>query len=255
MTGFLKLAERFNLTAFAYAHRGLWTVNGPPENSLAAYRAAAEAGLGIEFDIRPSVDGTPTLFHDTSLDRMTAHTGEIDIRTSEQLGRITLKCSTETIPTFQDLLDMWPAETPLLTELKVDGDIDPVKLAADVSAMVNAHKGPAAIMSFSARAMAAVPDTIMRGLTALSMEITGADKFHARMNQASNMGIDYIVVSHENTELALDFTRKNNLGLAVYTVKTTDELSALRTISNDLQDIGVMFEGFEPALVKTTASQ
>ena len=39
-----------------YAHRGLWG-KGVPENSLAAFRAAAEAGFGIELDVQLSKDG------------------------------------------------------------------------------------------------------------------------------------------------------------------------------------------------------
>ena len=53
------MAKAFDLSAFAYAHRGLWLEAGPVENSLAAFRAAAEAGLGVEFDVRPAADGTP----------------------------------------------------------------------------------------------------------------------------------------------------------------------------------------------------
>ena len=33
----------------AIAHRGLWSPDGPPENSLGAFQAACAAGYGIEF--------------------------------------------------------------------------------------------------------------------------------------------------------------------------------------------------------------
>ena len=39
------------------AHRGLWSADGPPENSLAAFEAACEAGYGIELDVQLSADG------------------------------------------------------------------------------------------------------------------------------------------------------------------------------------------------------
>ena len=69
------MAQRFDLGAFAYAHRGLWLKDGPPENSLAGFRAAAAAGLGVEFDLRPSADSEVMIFHDPLLDRMTAASG------------------------------------------------------------------------------------------------------------------------------------------------------------------------------------
>ena len=56
------MARGFDLGAFAYAHRGLWLKEGPPENSLAGFRAAAKAGLGAEFDLRPARDGTAMIF-------------------------------------------------------------------------------------------------------------------------------------------------------------------------------------------------
>lgn len=49
-----------------YAHRGL---HGPgtPENTLAALRAAAAAGYGIETDLRTDAEGRLVLFHDRTL--------------------------------------------------------------------------------------------------------------------------------------------------------------------------------------------
>ncbi len=41
----------------AVAHRGLWSPEGPPENSLGAFQAACAAGYGIELDVQLSADG------------------------------------------------------------------------------------------------------------------------------------------------------------------------------------------------------
>ena len=53
------------------AHRGLWSRNGPPENSLGAFEAACEAGYGIELDVQLSSDGEAMVFHDDKLVRLT----------------------------------------------------------------------------------------------------------------------------------------------------------------------------------------
>ena len=60
------------LTAQKIAHRGLWT-EGPerPENSLAAFEAAAAAGFAVELDAHLSADGEVVVVHDSELDRMT----------------------------------------------------------------------------------------------------------------------------------------------------------------------------------------
>ena len=58
------------------AHRGLPSV--APENTMAAFRAAADAGAGwIETDVDLLADGTPVLIHDTALERTTDRGGSI----------------------------------------------------------------------------------------------------------------------------------------------------------------------------------
>ena len=49
--------------ARAFAHRGLHDAS-VAENSMAAFRAAIDAGYGIEMDIQPSRDSVPMVFHD-----------------------------------------------------------------------------------------------------------------------------------------------------------------------------------------------
>lgn len=55
------------------AHRGLHDrSNGIVENSPSAFGAAMDAGYGIELDLQLSGDGQAMVFHDETLDRLTA---------------------------------------------------------------------------------------------------------------------------------------------------------------------------------------
>src|SRR3569623_3654743 len=66
------------------AHRGLWSPDGAPENSLAAFQAACAAGYGIELDVQLSADGEAMVFHDGGLKRMTGLEARLsDLTTSE----------------------------------------------------------------------------------------------------------------------------------------------------------------------------
>ena len=57
-----------------HAHRGLHTKDKTvPENSLPAFRTAAEAGYGVELDIQLSRDGQVVVFHDDTLDLSLIH--------------------------------------------------------------------------------------------------------------------------------------------------------------------------------------
>ena len=73
--------KRFDKSHFwhiNFAHRGLHDLNkGIPENSLAAFRAAAEAGYGAELDVQLSKDGEVVVFHDDTLNRVCGIKGRV----------------------------------------------------------------------------------------------------------------------------------------------------------------------------------
>lgn len=69
------------------AHRGASAM--APENTLAAFRRAIEAGSdGIEFDVRLARDGVPVVIHDASLKRTANIDKPVSSLTSAELERI-----------------------------------------------------------------------------------------------------------------------------------------------------------------------
>lgn len=67
------------------AHRGYSAV--APENTLAAFRAAGEAGFyACECDIYPTTDGKWAVLHDATVDRTTDGTGRADCKDFETLS-------------------------------------------------------------------------------------------------------------------------------------------------------------------------
>ena len=74
---------------FFYAHRGLYdNHHGVPENSLPAFRAAAEKGYGVELDVQLSADGQVVVFHDDTLDRICGVHGKVIDYPLEQLQEL-----------------------------------------------------------------------------------------------------------------------------------------------------------------------
>ncbi|MFN5244506.1 MAG: glycerophosphodiester phosphodiesterase family protein [Novosphingobium sp.] len=135
-----------------YAHRGLHRT-GLPENSPAAFAAAMERGMGIECDIQRSRDGHAMVFHDATLDRLTAEQGRVAERSAEELGRIQLTGGTDTIPTLRQLLDQVAGRVPLLIEIKSpkgsNGRIS--ALCLSVRRVLEGYQGSHAIMSVDPR--------------------------------------------------------------------------------------------------------
>lgn len=236
------MARRFDLAAFAYAHRGLWLKDGPPENSLAAFRAAAKAGLGVEFDLRPASDGTAMIFHDPLLDRMTAESGLFETREAGALKSIGLTGSGERIPSFEDLLNLWPQDLPLLCEMKIDGTTDPAAFAQTIARRLADWPGLAAAMSFSEACVRALPDSLMRGQLVVPMTYTDAASFDGIVNRAIADGIDYLAVHHSDIARTAPMAAAAGKPVVTWTVRSEAELALARAYNP-----AIIFEHIDPA--------
>jgi glycerophosphoryl diester phosphodiesterase len=108
------------------AHRGSSAY--APENTLAAFRLAAEHGAdAIEFDVRATSDGHPVIIHDASLERTTDRTGEISTLTLEEVRRADAGARRgepfvgERVPTLGEVLAVARGTLLVDIELKVAG--------------------------------------------------------------------------------------------------------------------------------------
>ena len=109
------------LRGWNYTHRGLHSP-GVPENSLAAFRAAVANGYGSEFDVHLLRDGGLAVIHDSKLLRTTGREGRVEDLTTEELKDYFLEGTAETIPTFREVLNTFSGKTPVIIELKPEGD-------------------------------------------------------------------------------------------------------------------------------------
>ena len=106
-----------------FAHRGLHAIGaGIPENSLRAFRLAANNGYGAELDVHLSRDGRLVVMHDASLKRTTGANAEIPSVTAQVLDQLTLEGTREKIPYLEEVLPLFQGRTPLLIEIKTDND-------------------------------------------------------------------------------------------------------------------------------------
>lgn len=114
-------ADRTPFYGRHYAHRGLFdNASDAPENSLAAFRKAVDAGYGIELDVQLSKDDKLVVFHDASLKRMCGVDGKVWDYTLEELQQMKLADSNETIPTFEEFLAVVDGKVPFILEYKLD---------------------------------------------------------------------------------------------------------------------------------------
>lgn len=117
--GFCPAGRKAPFTGKNYAHRGLHTKDkSVPENSLAAFRLAREAGYGVELDVQLSKDGQVVVFHDDDLKRVCGLEKRVDELTFDELQQLRLCSSDEKIPLFTDVLQVLEGGGPLIVELK-----------------------------------------------------------------------------------------------------------------------------------------
>jgi glycerophosphoryl diester phosphodiesterase len=151
------MADASWLTHRPIAHRGLHGApSGAAENAISAVTAAIKGGYAIEVDLQLSADAVPMVFHDGTLDRMTNAEGPVRARTAAELSAVTLRGTSEAIPTLDELLATVAGRTPLFLELKTEWrrERDPALVRRTAEALAG-YDGPVAVMSFDPELVAA----------------------------------------------------------------------------------------------------
>lgn len=92
----------FNNRIAVFGHRGC--IGREPENTLKSFSFAVNSKAdGIELDVRLSRDGTPFVFHDMVVDRLTDEKGFFKYFSDDDIAD--LRVMGEPIPTLNDVLD------------------------------------------------------------------------------------------------------------------------------------------------------
>ena len=146
-----KMIHRADRSSFLknkfYAHRGLFdNESDAPENSLAAFQKAVEVGYGMEMDVQLTKDDQLVVFHDATLKRMCGVEGNVWDYTLEELKQFKLAKTDETIPSFEEVLNLVAGRTPLIVEYKLDRPLTKVCELGDQ--LLSQYQGVYCIESF-----------------------------------------------------------------------------------------------------------
>lgn len=233
------------------AHRGLHG-DGVPENSLDAFRAAAEAGYGAELDVMLAGDGTAVVVHDAVLTRLTGvevRVGDRDVADLQQLRLLTAggERSDQVVPTLAQALRALAGQ-PVMVEIK-SWRLRAGRLEEAVADVLDDHHGPACIASFNPMTVRWFrrnrPD-IVRVLTATA----DADErlpavVRRRLAELRDVAavaphaISYDLAGLPN--LATDTWRAAGGPLVTWTVRDGSDLAKAREVADNL-----IFEGVRP---------
>ncbi len=239
------------------AHRALHDASaGRAENSIAACRAAIDAGYGIEIDVQLSRDGAAMVFHDYALTRLTGEPGAIRQRDVHDLVHLELRGGGgDTIPTLDAVLAEVAGRAPLLIEIKdQDGAMGPNTggLERAVATALAGYRGDVAVMSFNPHALAALRDLapdVPRGLITGGFHGDGwgllNDETRARLRTMPDFDpVGASFISHRVEDLDMpEVAQKKARGVPVlcWTVRNHETEQAARRIADN-----ITFEGYLP---------
>lgn len=231
------------------AHRGLWSPAGPPENSLAAFEAACEAGYGIELDVQLSSDGEAMVFHDNDLRRMTSRPGRLEDYSADTLAEMSLAGTDEHIPTLVDTLALVGRRAMVQIELKTPaGDVGP--LEQRVHEILIDHAGPVAVIGFNPYSHAWFADRhpkVLRGLDSYSYAGIDAQRM-AKDQRRAYAKLEHVAIARPHfLALSLDMLpspeaarlRDQGMPVVAWTVRTPAQWVKVKDCCDNL-----IFEGF-----------
>lgn len=227
--------ERGAFYGVHYAHRGLYDNDSEaPENSLEAFRRAVESGYGIEFDVQLSKDGIPVVFHDASLKRMCGVEGNVWEYTLEELSKMRLANSEQTIPTFEQVLGVIDGKVPIIIEYKMDR-VD-TKVCELGNQILQKYQGPYCVESFHPLAVYWYrknrPD-VMRGQLSENFAKRSKKRLHLRMMTYLLTNFltrpDFIAYNHEDADNVSRNLCRWFGGLSVaYTIKNWEQYQSAK---------------------------
>ena len=211
--------------AVIIAHRG--ASFAAPENTLAAVKAAMEAGADwVEIDVQESADGTVMVFHDRDFSRMRGPAKGISLMHDDEIGRIDIgswkgsEFAAERTPRLAEVLSLCKGRAGVLIELKYYGHQQ--KLEQRVVDVVEA---------------AGMSDQVM----VMSLDYRGLSRLHAlrpqwkvgllssvRLGNLAKLDLDFLGLNARTTSRRqIEEARQQGLQTFVWTVNDPLDISVM----------------------------
>lgn len=217
------------------AHRG--ASRTAPENTIAAFRAALDAGTNwFEFDVSLLGDRTPVIHHDATLERCTNAVGSlIELRRGDLAGidagsKHSAIYAGEPLPLLDDVLDLIETEAAF-----ANLEIKPHQTDARTNAEAVAHalamrswsRERIIVSSFDLATLAEFRDLLPDHPVAVLTHQVTAERFReAEQLDAAALHLNYRALTNE----VLEHARREGRDIRVYTVNQPEIMVPFRDI-------------------------
>jgi glycerophosphoryl diester phosphodiesterase len=238
--------EEMTLFKKPIAHRGLWDKK-LPENSMGAFKKAAEKGYPIEFDVQITKDNKLIVFHDKNLLRMTGCKSYVIDKTLAEIKELRLNDTDYKVPLFSEVLEEINGRIPLLVEIK--NTLKNAELCDGIVKQLLNYKGEFALQSFNPYILKYFFDkypVLIRGQLSTYDYDDNISRFQSfvlkRMLLNHKTKPDFI--SYESKYLPNKYVNKcleKGISLLAWTVKDQEEYDRIKGYATN-----IIFEGFIP---------
>jgi glycerophosphoryl diester phosphodiesterase len=220
--------------AWIIGHRGASAE--APENTLAAFRRAAELGAaGFETDLRVTSDGEFVLLHDARVNRTTNGRGQVDELPLEAVRRLDAgswfdeRFAGERIPTLEEALEL-AAKLDLRVYLEVKAPLSSSLPRALAERLRNTRRlERIVVLAFDGATIAAVRKAEPGLETALL-----TDRERGAVREAQRAGAKHLAPRHMRaTPRLIRQAREAGLGVVVWTVNRRREMRRMLSLGVD----------------------
>jgi glycerophosphoryl diester phosphodiesterase len=213
-------------------HRGAPSL--APENTLQSFKAAFDAGARwTETDVCILGDGTPVIFHDSTLDRCTDRSGSVATVGASDLASINAnrqfpETDFHAIPRLEEALSCFARlGMGVNLELKLHDHVSPAALVDAVSSVLSENSFPAQQILLSSfdfdvlrLARAAFPDL---ALAVIAEEVSNEVFEVARETGAQALNMWWETLSHEDVRRA----RAKGLSVNIWTANEPEKVRSM----------------------------
>lgn len=231
------------------AHRGLYNEKYP-ENSLAAFKNAVKNKLPLELDVSCLADGTPVVFHDQKLARMTGKDGFISLLKYEEVSKLTLAGTKERIPTLKEALSVIDGKVPVLIEIKNYGKVGLIE--KEVWKVLQGYGGEYIIASFNPYTLEWFKKNapnVKRGQFSSffkDREITGIKRFALKRMMLNKKVSEPNVILYNGNDLPNRYVKKyvGKLPIIAFEIHSEEDEKKVRSHANN-----IIFDNYIPEII------
>jgi glycerophosphoryl diester phosphodiesterase len=189
-----------------------------PENTLLAFR---KSNKFIEFDVRKTKDNIPIVIHDNTLDRTTNASGKVEDHTWDQIQKLTIRETTEKIPSLDQVLAEFGTDFTYDIEIK---SRNTSQLVVDAILESGIPYDKILVTSFDweeIKTIRKLDDNILTGLISLLQP-------KRAIRNCKELGCSHVVLHHHTiSQQVVDYAIDLGIKVYAYTVNNIDDIHRL----------------------------